>query len=301
LEDISTKKTIDNIQEGSNTVNVSDQKRIQWHPAFVAAMALDVSEYRENMTFISEYELNRKPIILDLLIIKFEGKNIRNNSIASFFKGHNLLEYKGVGDELNINVFSKGLSYTYLYKSGETSSDKRPFEEITLSFIREAKPQKLFETLMNYKFSVDHVTDGVYHILNRELFDIQIVVLNEISFEEHPWLVSLTKKLSIEHAEKLLNMEYALKEKEDKDNAEALMSVVMEANKQTFYDVKGVEENMANKVMWEIMQPEIDEAIANAVEKKIEVIKIKDAEIADKDAKITELKNMLFQLGVQLT
>jgi len=75
----------------------------------------------------------------------------------------------------------------------------------------------------------------------------------------------------------------------------------MEANKQTFYDVKGVEENMANKVMWEIMQPEIDEAIANAVEKKIEVIKIKDAEIADKDAKITELKNMLFQLGVQLT
>lgn len=42
-------------------------KDIQWHPAFVSAMNLELLENREDLVFEREYNLNTKPLEIDLL------------------------------------------------------------------------------------------------------------------------------------------------------------------------------------------------------------------------------------------
>ena len=44
-------------------------KDIQWHPAFVAAMNLELLENRKDLVFEKEYNRNTKPLEIDLLIV----------------------------------------------------------------------------------------------------------------------------------------------------------------------------------------------------------------------------------------
>lgn len=48
---------------------------------------------------------------------------------------------------LNYDVFLKGIAYAYLYKSSETYVDEIELEDVTLTFIRQRKPIKLFKKL----------------------------------------------------------------------------------------------------------------------------------------------------------
>ena len=95
---------------------MSDRK-IQWHPGFTAAMHLELSEYKDKLVFEKEYNLNTKPLEIDLLIIKKESDAHISNEIGRFFKGHNILEYKSPEDHLNIDSFFKTTAYACLYKS----------------------------------------------------------------------------------------------------------------------------------------------------------------------------------------
>lgn len=44
--------------------------KIQWHPGFVAAVDLELRESRDDLWFEKEYNLNTKPLEIDLLVIK---------------------------------------------------------------------------------------------------------------------------------------------------------------------------------------------------------------------------------------
>lgn len=44
--------------------------KIQWHPGFVAAMDLEFEENRCDLIYEKEYNLNTKPLEIDLLVIK---------------------------------------------------------------------------------------------------------------------------------------------------------------------------------------------------------------------------------------
>ena len=48
-------------------------KKIQWHPGFVAAMNLEFAQDRTGLIFEKEYNLNTKPLEVDLLVIKKRG------------------------------------------------------------------------------------------------------------------------------------------------------------------------------------------------------------------------------------
>lgn len=68
------------------------QKDIQWHPAFISAMNLELANDRENLIFEREYNLNTRPLEIDLLIIK-KKKGVRiSNEIGHFFREYNVLE-----------------------------------------------------------------------------------------------------------------------------------------------------------------------------------------------------------------
>lgn len=47
-----------------------EDTKIQWHPGFVAAMDMEFKEDREKLELESEHNLNKKPLEIDLLIIK---------------------------------------------------------------------------------------------------------------------------------------------------------------------------------------------------------------------------------------
>ena len=98
--------------------------KIQWHPGFVAAMNLEFAKNREQLIFEKEYNLNTKPLEIDLLVVKKEASVQIMNEIGSFFRGHNIMEYKSPEDHLDIDAFYKAGAYASLYKSyGKTKSD----------------------------------------------------------------------------------------------------------------------------------------------------------------------------------
>lgn len=96
-------------------------KKIQWHQAFTAAVWLEFSENRDNLIYEKEYNLNTKPLEINLLVIKKQRHSHIYNEIGRLFRGHNILEYKSPEDHLNIDSFYKAIAYACLYKSyGET-------------------------------------------------------------------------------------------------------------------------------------------------------------------------------------
>ncbi|KAI4448594.1 hypothetical protein C823_003115 [Eubacterium plexicaudatum ASF492] len=48
---------------------MSDVK-IQWHSGFAAAIELELADNRPDLTYMKEYNLNSKPLEIDLLVIK---------------------------------------------------------------------------------------------------------------------------------------------------------------------------------------------------------------------------------------
>ena len=47
-----------------------EELKTQWHSAFCSAMELVLQDDREYLDFIREYNLNTKPLEVDLLVIK---------------------------------------------------------------------------------------------------------------------------------------------------------------------------------------------------------------------------------------
>ena len=92
-------------------------KKIQWHPGFAAAIDLELSAYRQDLIYEREYNLNTKPLAIDLLVIKKNAEVQIENEIGAQFLGYNILEYKSPDDKLDIDTFYKTSAYACLYKS----------------------------------------------------------------------------------------------------------------------------------------------------------------------------------------
>ena len=82
-----------------------NEVKIQWHPGFVAAINLELAENREDLIYEKEYNLNTKPLEIDLLVIKKNREVQITNEIGRMFRGHNILEYRSPEDHLDIDSF----------------------------------------------------------------------------------------------------------------------------------------------------------------------------------------------------
>ena len=178
--------------------------KIQWHSGFVAAMDLELSVNREELIYEREYNLNTKPLEIGLLVIKKHRSVQISNEIGRIFQGHNILEYKSPEDHLNIDTFYKTIAYACLYKAYGKTVDERKADDITISIVREAKPEGLFEYLINRGFKVLNPYHGIYYVQNRALFPIQIVVTKELDGDSHTWLKSLSNTLEKAEMRELL-------------------------------------------------------------------------------------------------
>lgn len=166
--------------------------KIQWHPGFVAAMNLELGQNRNDLIFEKEYNLNTRPLEIDLLVIKKEASVSIVNEIGRFFKGHNIIEYKSPEDSLDIDAFYKLGAYASLYKAYGETVDCIKADDITVSVIREARPEKLFRYFEEHGYIVTNSSEGIYYIKDKVLFSTQIIVTKELDGKSHKWLKALS-------------------------------------------------------------------------------------------------------------
>lgn len=230
--------------------------KIQWHPGFVAAMNLELAENRADLVYEKEYNLNTKPLEIDLLVIK-KDKDVRTiNEIGWIFRGYNVLEYKSPDDSLDIDAFYKAGAYASLYKAYGEASDERKAYDITVSIIRETRPDGLFEYFKDYGIRMENLYRGIYYVQDAVLFPTQIIVAKELDRKNHTWLKALSNKMDKQDMRELLEKIESMKQKFDRELADSVLEVSVRANRQVVEELRG-DENMCQALL-EIMEPEIN-------------------------------------------
>lgn len=254
--------------------------KIQWHPGFVAAINLELAENRDDLIYEKEYNLNTKPLEIDLLVIKKDKDVQIANEIGRMFKGHNILEYRSPEDRMDIDSFYKAGAYASLYKAYGETVDERKAEDITVSLVREAKPDGLFRYFREHKVEVSNPYPGIYYVLDGVLFFTQVIVTRELNGKNHGWLKSLSDKLKKEEMEALLKRARSLSGKLERELADAVLEVSVKANREIVEELKG-DEAMCQALL-EIMEPEINKIVGLAKEEADQKAKKEAEETAAK-------------------
>lgn len=229
--------------------------KIQWHPGFVAAMNLEFAEDRAGLIFEKEYNLNTKPLEIDLLVIKKEADVKIANEIGSLFRGHNIMEYKSPEDSLDIDAFYKAGAYASLYKSYGETTDAVKADDVTVSLVREVRPAGLFLYFREHGYMVSNPYHGIYYVEGAVLFPTQIVVTGELDGVSHIWLSALSRRMEKQSMVRLLERVGRLSGKADQEFADSVLEVSIGANKQVVKELMG-DDNMCQALM-EIMEPQL--------------------------------------------
>lgn len=209
---------------------------LQWHPAFQAAMQIELQEGLDYLTFYSEYNLTKKPLQIDtLIILRKKGYQVRKK-FGKLFRQHNIVEYKNPGDYFSINDFYKVMGYACLYQSDTEHVMEILPEEITITLVTDRFPVKLIKHLKQlYGAGVRQEYPGIYYI-DKLLFQVQILVNGQLSRKENIWLSRLRRNLSVENDIEILAGEYRGREK-NPDYA-AVMNLIVQANREQCEEAK---------------------------------------------------------------
>ena len=126
-------------------MNTSDEK-IQWHPAFDAALQIELGEETKYLEFDSEHLLSKKPMQIDVLVKNERHVKIQKN-IGRIFRQYNVVEYKSPEDDLNIDDFYKVYAYACIYKADTETVDFIPAAELTITFVCYHYPRTMLQKL----------------------------------------------------------------------------------------------------------------------------------------------------------
>ncbi len=247
-----------------------EKRKTQWHPAFYSAIQLELKENRDDLVYDKEHVLNTKPVQIDLLVIRRTSNKPIQNEIGKLFKGHNMFEYKSPGDDLNIDVFYKGISYASAYKAQSKTVDGIKADDITITYVRNEKPVKLMKMLKKYDFLCEQDSNGIYVYKNICAFDVQIIVVDELKETEHIWLKALNKRIKKSVAKELVKEYDKQSTKLDRELSESVLQVAVKENNKIFETIK--EELTVCEALIELMQPEIEEKVNEKVSQKMEEI-----------------------------
>lgn len=244
------------------------KRKIQWHPGFVTGLDLELSEYQSGMTQEREYNLNTKPLAIDVLIRKNDSTAIRNNEIGRLFRRYNIIEYKSPDDHMDIDTYYKVNGYACLFKAGGDQVDSIKAEDVTISLFRHTKPKGLFRRFKREGILIVNPYPGIYYVKGNTMFSLQIVVTRELDPDKHIWLVALSGRLKKEQVEKVLKRASQLTNQREKRLVDSVLQVCIAANQTTVEELKKEEESMC-QALREIMEPELKQSMKEGMEKGI--------------------------------
>ncbi len=231
-----------------------------WHPAFYADIQIELKDDADNLVFENEHQLSKKPMEIDVLIIKKDKDRPVKKNIGRMFRKYNILEYKGPGDSLSVDDFYKVYGYTCFYKTDVPFVNSIPASELTITFVSESYPREMIQYLRKEKnYTVERKEPGIYSV-NGDSIPIQIIVTRQLSEKENLWLKSLTNNLNeTKRAEKLIN-DYL----ENKENSlyHSVIEIIAHANQKTFEEVNGMSD-----IFMEIVKEKFDRKLREEVDR----------------------------------
>lgn len=254
---------------GSHTGNpppvlagTTELERKQWHGPYFGSMRLELMRNKENCEYEGEYLLNTKPLQIDMLARVKREMSWERNEITENFRKHNIIEFKSPDADLNLDVFYKTIGYACLYKAQESRVGEIPETEISITFIRERKPEKLLRELEK-RYGVEQNASGIYRIgTDKCLFPVQILVLREMEWHKHIWVTALQRKISLEHAKVLIFAMKKLEYSDEREWADSVLQLAIANNKEIFEQIK--EEKFMCQALRELMADEINEELYKA-------------------------------------
>ena len=220
---------------GGHKLEKTEQKVLQWHPAFYAGIQIEFEEEADKLIFENEHNLSTKPLQVDVLIIKKQvGIKLKKN-IGQLFREYNIVEYKSPTDYLSIDDYYKVHAYTCLYKADTGKTDEIKIDGVTMTLVSTHYPRKLIKHLKKRKnLQIEKHSNGIYYVTG-EMFPVQILVTKKLSKEENFWLRSMTNDLTKEDATELIQRY----EGHEHDNwYQSVMDVVVRANEKGFKEMK---------------------------------------------------------------
>ena len=174
-------------------MNTSDDK-IQWHPAFDAALQIELGEEAKYLEFEPEHLLSKKPMQIDVLVKNEKHVQIKKN-IGRIFRQHNIVEYKSPDDTLTIDDFYKVYGYTCIYKAESKTIDGISAKELTITFACYHYPAKMIEKLRADRgITVKEIENGIYY-LSGDVIPIQLLLIPKLSKKNNYWLNNLRNDL----------------------------------------------------------------------------------------------------------
>ena len=251
----------------SENVTLSDMD-IQWHPGFYAAVELELAGDREALEFQREYNLSRKPLQIDLLVIKKLGTAHIKNEIGRIFRQYNVIEYKSPGDGLSIDDFFKTIGYACIYKGLGETTDRIPISQVTVSLFRENYPRELFHSLEECNFRIKKECSGIYYV--EGLFiPVQIVVTKELEGCEHRGLRILSKNALAADIRGFIEDSSKYTRQGDRENVDAVLQVSVSANNELYNEIRRRSSDMCEALRL-LMQDEIEAELQKGLKQGIE-------------------------------
>ena len=206
-----------------------EESRIQWHPAFYAATRLELHDNINELEFYPEYNLSKKPLQADLLIIEKNGDVQIKNVIGHIFRKHNIVEYKSPGDGMTVDDFYKCVAYACLYKSTAENVNAVAGDELSVTMIRESYPKAMMEELERLGISFAEHESGIYY--SQSFFiPTQIIVTRELSAEEHRSLRILSRNAEEKDVKGFIQETLSYATQGEKADVQAVLKVSGTAN-----------------------------------------------------------------------
>ena len=205
-----------------------EKTKLQWHPAFSAALRITLQDEMKYLEMHEEYLLAKKPLQMDVLLIK-KTKNVQiEKSIGQIFRAHNIIEYKSPEDYLSINDFYKVYAYACLYQSDTDKVNEIDPSMITITFVCSHYPRELLKHLEKVRgMHAEYQGAGIYYITGDPI-PMQLLITPELSGGENYWIQSMRTDLRAGEEIRKLMREYE-KHRKSKDYA-AVMNLITRAN-----------------------------------------------------------------------
>lgn len=238
-------------------------ERIQWHPAFDAAVQIELEEDAKHLTFEAEHLLSKKPLQIDLLIVKKNRKIVVRKNIGHIFRSYNVIEYKSPDDNLSIDDFYKVYGYTCFYKSDGKHINERPAQELTITFACYHYPIEMIQKIQEERgITVKKTDEGIYY-LEGDALPIQLLIIPELSKKDNYWLSMLRKDL--EEGGEIDEFVEKYDRAGDSKLHEALADAVMRANRDKLKEEYAMCDAL-REICRELMADEIEQKVEMGLE-----------------------------------
>ena len=192
---------------------MSDERStIRWHYGFYAAMKAEYGDKGLPMdVFDQEVPLGVEPVRLDM-VIKTQGP--LSDPLGSFYRVHNVHEYKSPDDSLSVDEFYRALTYPLHYKYYDHKVNEIPLKDLTLTIVRHSYPREMIKTLEADGFKVKlrkseegEEYQGIYEVSGKLPVPTQIVVTSRLPDGEYEALKLLstdaTPEMAADYIEKV--------------------------------------------------------------------------------------------------